>query len=133
MIKPDAVRAHKEAEILKHLTDAGFRIVALRMRRMSRAEAEKFYAVHRDKPFFGTLVEFMTSGPVVAAVLEKENAVPELRKTVGATDPAEAAEGTVRRMFGTNKTMNAIHASDSDENARYEWAIHFADDDLMLQ
>ena len=133
MIKPDAVRAHKEAEILKHLTDAGFRIVALRMRRMSHAEAEKFYAVHRDKPFFGTLVEFMTSGPVVAAVLEKENAVPELRKTVGATDPAEAAEGTVRRLFGTNKTMNAIHASDSDENARYEWAIHFADDDLMLQ
>ncbi len=133
MIKPDAVRAHKEAEILKHLTDAGFRIVALRMRRMSRAEAEKFYAVHSDKPFFGTLVEFMTSGPVVATVLEKENAVPELRKTVGATDPAEAAEGTVRRLFGTNKTMNAIHASDSDENARYEWAIHFADDDLMLQ
>ena len=133
MIKPDAVRAHKEAEILKHLTDAGFRIVALRMRRMSRAEAEKFYAVHRDKPFFGALVEFMTSGPVVAAILEKENAVPELRKTVGATDPAEAAEGTVRRLFGTNKTMNAIHASDSDENARYEWAIHFADDDLMLQ
>ena len=133
MIKPDAVRAHKEAEILKHLTDAGFRIVALRMRRMSRAEAEKFYAVHRDKPFFGTLVEFMTSGPVVAAVLEKENAVPVLRKTVGATDPAEAAEGTVRRLFGTNKTMNAIHASDSDENARYEWAIHFADSDLMLQ
>ncbi len=133
MIKPDAVRAHKEAEILKHLTDAGFRIVALRMRRMSRAEAEKFYAVHSDKPFFGTLVEFMTSGPVVAAVLEKENAVPELRKTVGATDPAEAAEGTVRRLFGTNKTMNAIHASDSDENARYEWAIHFADDALMLQ
>ena len=133
MIKPDAVRAHKEAEILKHLTDAGFRIVALRMHRMSRAEAEKFYAVHSDKPFFGTLVEFMTSGPVVAAVLEKENAVPELRKTVGATDPAEAAEGTVRRLCGTNKTMNAIHASDSDENARYEWAIHFADDDLMLQ
>ncbi|MBP3532731.1 MAG: nucleoside-diphosphate kinase [Alistipes sp.] len=133
MIKPDAVRAHKEAEILKHLTDAGFRIVALRMRRMSRAEAEKFYAVHRDKPFFGALVEFMTSGPVVAAVLEKENAVPELRKTVGATDPAEAAERTVRRLFGTNKTMNAIHASDSDENARYEWAIHFADSDLMLQ
>lgn len=133
MIKPDAVRAHKEAEILKHLTDAGFRIVALRMRKMSREEAEKFYAVHSDKPFFGTLVEFMTSGPIVAAVLEKENAVPELRKTVGATDPAEAAEGTVRRLFGTNKTMNAIHASDSDENARYEWAIHFANDDLMLQ
>ncbi len=132
MIKPDAVRAHKEADILKHLTDAGFRIVALRMRKMSRGEAEKFYAVHSDKPFFGTLVEFMTSGPIVAAVLEKENAVPELRMTVGATDPAEAAEGTVRRLFGTNKTMNAIHASDSDENARYEWAIHFADDDLML-
>lgn len=132
MIKPDAVRAHKEIEILKHLTDAGFRIAALRMRRMSREEAERFYAVHRDKQFFGALVEFMTSGPIVAAVLEKENAVSELRKTVGATDPAEAAERTVRRLFGTNKTMNAIHASDSDENARYEWAIHFSDDDLML-
>ena len=132
MIKPDAVRAHKEAAILKHLTDAGFRIVALRMRRMTREEAERFYAVHKGKPFFEPLVEFMTSGPIVAAVLEKENAVPELRKTVGATDPAEAAEGTVRRLFGTSKQQNAIHASDSDENARYEWGIHFADGDLFV-
>lgn len=132
MIKPDAVRAHKEADILKHLVDAGFRIAALRMHRMSREDAERFYAVHRGKPFFDTLIEFMTSGPVVAAVLEKDNAVPELRKTVGATNPAEAAEGTVRRLFGTDKTQNAIHASDSDENARYEWSIHFNDDDLML-
>ena len=133
MIKPDAVRAHKEADILKHLTDAGFRIVALRMHCMSREQAERLYAVHRDKPFFGTLVEFMTSGPVVAAVLKKENAVAELRRRVGATDPAEAAEGTVRRLYGTDKTMNAIHASDSDDNARKEWAIHFADGEIMTQ
>lgn len=132
MIKPDAVRAHQEAAILKHLADAGFRIVALRMHRMTREETQRFYAVHEGKPFFEPLVEFMTSGPVVAAVLEKENAVPELRKTVGATDPAEAAEGTVRRLYGTSKQQNAIHASDSDENARYEWGIHFADSDLFV-
>lgn len=132
MIKPDAVRANKTAAILKHLADAGFRIVALRMHRMTREQAERFYAVHSGKPFFEPLVEFMTSGPVVAAVLEKENAVPELRKTVGATDPAEAAEGTVRRLYGTSKQQNAIHASDSDDNARYEWAIHFEEGDLFV-
>ena len=132
MIKPDAVRVHQEAAILKHLADAGFRIVALRMHRMTREETQRFYAVHEGKPFFEPLVEFMTSGPVVAAVLEKENAVPELRKTVGATDPAEAAEGTVRRLYGMSKQQNAIHASDSDENARYEWGIHFADSDLFV-
>ena len=132
MIKPDAVRAQKHADILKHLVDSGFRIVALRMWCMSRNDAQRFYAVHRGKPFFDALVDFMTSGPIVAAVLEKEDAIAELRRTVGATDPAEAAEGTVRRLFGTNKTLNALHASDSDENARCEWGIHFSEADIML-
>ena len=132
MIKPDAVRADKTASILKHLSDAGFRIVALRMHRMTREQAERFYAVHAGKPFFEPLVEFMTSGPVVAAVLEKENAVPQLRRVVGATDPAEAAEGTVRRLYGTSKQQNATNASDSDDNARYEWAIHFGEEEVFV-
>lgn len=132
MIKPDAVRAEKHAEILAHLVRNGFKIVALKMTCMSRNDAKRFYAVHRGKPFFETLLDFMTSGPVVAAVLEHEDAVAALRKVIGATDPAEAAEGTVRRLYGTNKTQNAIHASDSDENARYEWSIHFTEKEIML-
>ena len=132
MIKPDAVRAEKHAEILAHLVCNGFKIVALKMTCMSRNDAKRFYAVHRGKPFFETLLDFMTSGPVVAAVLEHEDAVAALRKVIGATDPAEAAEGTVRKLYGTNKTQNAIHASDSDENARYEWSIHFTEKEIML-
>lgn len=132
MIKPDAVQAGKHAEILAHLVRNGFKIVALKMTCMSRNDAKRFYAVHRGKPFFETLLDFMTSGPVVAAVLEHEDAVAALRKAIGATDPAEAAEGTVRRLYGTDKTRNAIHASDSDENARYEWGIHFTDREIML-
>ena len=132
MIKPDAVRANNHAKILQHLVDAGFRIVALRMWCMSRNDAKRFYAVHAGKPFYEGLVDFMTSGPIVAAVLEKENAVAELRKTVGATDPAAAAEGTVRRLYGESVRQNAIHASDSDENARIEWQLHFKDSDIMM-
>ena len=132
MIKPDAVRANNHAKILQHLVDAGFRIVALRMWCMSRNDAKRFYAVHAGKPFYEGLVDFMTSGPIVAAVLEKENAVAELRKIVGATDPEEAAEGTIRKLYGTARRYNAIHASDSDENARTEWSIHFTEADIML-
>lgn len=131
MIKPDAVRAGNEAAILLHLKRAGFRIVALRMHQLSREDAERFYAVHKGKPFYEGLVEFMTSGPIVAAVLEKENAVAELRKTVGATNPEQAEEGTVRRLYGTSVQQNAIHASDSDENAAIEWAIHFDEKDIF--
>lgn len=131
MIKPDAVRAGNAANILKELTDRGFRIVAMKMWCMSRNDASRFYAVHKGKPFFAGLVDFMTSGPIVAAVLEKENAVAELRKEVGATNAAEAAEGTIRRMYGTSVQQNAIHASDSDENARIEWGIHFTDAEIM--
>ena len=132
MIKPDAVKANNHAKILQHLVDAGFRIVALRMWCMSRNDAKRFYAVHKEKPFFEPLVDFMTSGPIVAAVLEKENAVAELRKTVGATDPEQADEGTVRRLYGSSVRHNAIHASDSDENAKIEWQLHFKDGDIML-
>lgn len=131
MVKPDAVSKGNAAPILKALTDAGFTIVALKMWKMSTEVAQKFYAVHADKPFYGSLVEFMTSGPVVAAVLKKENAVKALRETIGATNPEEAAEGTIRKVFGTNKTMNAIHASDSDENAQIEMHIHFSDAEIM--
>ena len=132
MIKPDAVRAGNHAKILQHLVDAGFRIVALRMWCMSRNDAQRFYAVHNGKPFFDGLIDFMTSGPIVAAVLEKENAVAELRKTVGATNPEAADEGTVRKLYGSSVQQNAIHASDSDENAKIEWQLHFKDSDIML-
>ena len=98
---------------------------------MSRNDAMRFYAVHKEQPFFEPLVDFMTSGPIVAAVLEKENAVAELRKVVGATNPEEAAEGTIRKLYGTARRYNAIHASDSDENAKIEWQIHFKDSDIM--
>ena len=132
MIKPDAVRANNHTKILQHLVDAGFRIVALRMWCMSLNDAKRFYVVHKDKEFYEELSKFMSSGPIVAAVLEKENAVAELRKTVGATDPAVAAEGTVRRLYGSSVRYNAIHASDSDENARIEWQLHFKDSDIMM-
>ena len=132
MIKPDAVKANNHAKILQHLIDAGFRIVALRMWCMSRNDAKRFYAVHKEQPFFEPLVDFMISGPIVAAVLEKENAVAELRKVVGATNPEEAAEGTIRKLYGTARRYNAIHASDSDENAKIEWQLHFKDSDIML-
>lgn len=131
MVKPDAVRAGNHAAILMHLANAGFRIVALRMHQLSREDAERFYAVHYGKPFYEGLINFMTSGPIVAAVLEKENAVAELRKTVGATNPEEAEEGTVRKLYGSSVQQNAIHASDSDENAAIEWAIHFDESEIF--
>ena len=132
MIKPEAVRAGYTADILKMITDSGFRIVALRMHHLSRNDAMRFYAVHRDRPFYGELVEYMSSGPIVAAILEGEDAVTSYRRLVGATNPQEAAEGTIRAKFGTDKTANAVHASDSDENARLEWQQHFAESDIML-
>ena len=132
MIKPDAVAANNHIKILQHLVDAGFRIVALRMWCMSFNDAKRFYAVHKDRDFYEELSKFMSSGPIVAAVLEKENAVAELRKVVGATDPAQAAEGTIRRLYGTAVRYNAIHASDSDGNARLEWSLHFKECDIML-
>lgn len=129
MIKPDAVQNGHIGAILAKINEAGFRIVAMRMTRLSKETAGAFYAVHKDRPFFGELVEYMTSGPIVAAILEKENAVEDFRKLIGATDPAKAEEGTIRKMFAKSIAANAIHGSDSDENAAIEGNFFFADMD----
>lgn len=126
MIKPDAVEKGHTGAIIEKITAAGFRIVALKKTQLSRPEAEAFYSVHKERPFFGELVEFMTRGPIVAAILEKDNAVNDFRMLIGATNPAEAAEGTIRKLYATSMGENAIHGSDSDENAALEGAFHFA-------
>jgi len=126
MIKPDAVAAGHIGAILAHLNKAGFRIVAMKLTRMSPQTAGAFYAVHKERPFYGELVEFMSSGPIVAAVLEKDNAVEDFRKLIGATDPAKAEPGTIRALYAKNVGENAVHGSDSDENAAIESAFHFA-------
>ena len=126
IIKPDAVERNLTGRILAHLEEAGFRIRAIRSLRLSEAQARKFYEVHSERPFYGSLVQFMTSGPVFPVLLERDDAVPELRKTIGATDPAEAEEGTVRALFAESKERNSIHASDSDENAANEIRFFFA-------
>ncbi len=131
IIKPDAVGAGKAGKVLAHLEQGGFSVRALRMVRLTEAQAGEFYAVHRERPFFGELVEFMTSGPCIPMVLEAENAVPALRDAIGATDPAEAAEGTVRKLYAESKGRNAIHASDSDENAAREIGFFFAESDRI--
>ncbi len=127
MIKPKAVKDHHTGDILSRIENAGFKIKALKMVLMSKARAEQFYNIHRERPFFGELVAFMSSGPLVAALLEKENAVEDFRQLIGATDPAEALEGTLRQMFATSKTQNAVHGSDSDENARLEAGFFFGE------
>ena len=131
IIKPDAVESGKAGKILAHLEAAGFSVKALRMSRLSEAQAKVFYAVHAERPFFGDLVAFMTSGPCMPMVLEAEGAVPKLREVIGATDPAEAAEGTVRKLYAENKERNGIHASDSDENAAIEVGFFFSNRDLL--
>jgi len=127
IIKPDAVAGGKAGKILAHLENAGFEVRAMRLTRLDPAEAAEFYAVHRGRPFYDELVEFMTSGPVIPMVLEANEAVSRLREVIGATDPAEAAEGTVRKLYAESKGRNAIHASDSDENAATEIAFFFSD------
>lgn len=126
MIKPDAVENGHIGAILEKITSAGFRIVAMKYTQLSRRDAEEFYAIHRDRPFFDELVGFMTRGPIVSAILEKENAVEDFRALIGATNPAEAAEGTIRKLFARDIGENAIHGSDSDENAEIEGAFHFS-------
>ena len=126
MLKPDAVANGYIGAILEKITTAGFRIVAMKMTQLTKADAEAFYAIHADRPFFSELVEYMTSGPIVSAVLEKNNAVDDFRTLIGATNPAEAAEGTIRKMYAESISANAVHGSDSDENAAIEAAFHFA-------
>ncbi|HET7038870.1 MAG TPA: nucleoside-diphosphate kinase [Gemmatimonadales bacterium] len=125
IIKPDAVAAGQAGKVLAHLEDAGFRLRAARMVRLTTPEAEAFYAVHRERPFFRSLCAFMTSGPCIPMVLERDGAVAHLRVVIGATDPAEAAPGTVRKLYAESKERNAIHASDSDENAAREIGFFF--------
>jgi nucleoside-diphosphate kinase len=131
IIKPDAVAAGHAGKIIAHLEQQGFRILALRLTRLTKEQAGAFYAVHRDRPFYPELVEFMTSGAVIPLALERTDAVTTLREVIGSTDPAEAAEGTIRKLYAESKGRNAIHASDSDENAANEVAFFFAEADLV--
>lgn len=126
MIKPDAVEKGHIGGILSMISEAGFRIVSLKLTQLTVADAKKFYAVHSERPFYGELVEFMSRGPIVAAILEKDNAVEDFRKLIGATNPADAAEGTIRKKYATSVGENAVHGSDSDENAEIESNFHFA-------
>jgi nucleoside-diphosphate kinase len=131
IVKPDAVAGAKAGNILAHLEEQGFRIRAIRMTRLSEAQAGEFYAVHRERPFYGSLVGFMTSGPCMPVLLERDDAVKTLREVIGATDPAEAAEGTVRALYAESKERNAIHASDSDENASREAGFFFSEAEIL--
>jgi nucleoside-diphosphate kinase len=126
MIKPDATTAGNTGKIIDKIIEAGFTIKAMKWTKLSKEEAGTFYAVHKERPFFGELVEYMTSGPIVAAVLEKNNAVEEFRKLIGATDPAKAEPGTIRNMFAKSIAANAVHGSDSDENAQIEGSYYFS-------
>ncbi|MCS7297778.1 MAG: nucleoside-diphosphate kinase [Bacteroidia bacterium] len=130
LIKPDAIAAGQAGKIIDHILQAGFRIIALKMVRLNRAQAEAFYAIHRERPFFASLVEFMTSGPVIALVLEKENAVSAYRALMGATDPVKAAPGTLRALYGQTIERNAVHGSDTPENAQREIAFFFSEMEL---
>jgi nucleoside-diphosphate kinase len=131
IVKPDAFGANKAGKIIALLEEKGFRVKAARVLHLTKKQAGAFYEVHKDRPFYGELVEFMTSGPCMPLVLEKANAVAALREAIGATDPAEAAAGTVRKLYAESKGRNAIHASDSDENAAREARFFFAETDLI--
>lgn len=131
IIKPDAFNGGKAGKIIAHLEQQGFKVRAARVLHLSDAQAKDFYAVHKERPFYGSLCTFMTSGPCMPMVLEKADAVAELRKAIGATDPAEAAAGTVRKLYADSKERNAIHASDSDENAQRESRFFFSDTELL--
>ncbi len=131
MIKPDAVKAGHIGGILAMINENGFRIKAMKLTRLSVEKASAFYAVHSERPFFAELVEFMTSGPIVAAVLEKQNAVEDFRALIGATNPAEADPGTIRALYATSIGENAVHGADSDDNARREASFHFSETEMF--
>lgn len=132
MIKPDAVSDGYIGAILQQINEAGFKIVAMKMTKLSKEVASKFYEIHKERPFFGELVDFMSSGPIVAAVLQKENAVEDYRTLIGATNPADAAEGTIRAKYARNVGENAVHGADSDENALREARFHFSEYELFI-
>lgn len=131
MLKPDAIENGHMGKIIDMIIQAGFSIKAMKLTRLTEDQAKKFYEVHAERPFYGELVEYMTSGPIVAAILEKDNAVADFRTLIGATDPAEAAEGTIRKYYAESKGRNAVHGSDSDENAAIEGKFHFTDAEIF--
>jgi nucleoside-diphosphate kinase len=131
MLKPDAIENGHMGKILDMIIQAGFSIKAMKYTQLSEDQAKKFYEVHSERPFYGELVEYMTSGPIVAAILEKDNAVADFRALIGATDPAEAAEGTIRKYYAESKGRNAVHGSDSDENAEIEGKFHFTASEIF--
>jgi len=130
IIKPDAVKKNLQGNIIQKISDSGFKILGMKMLNLADATAGKFYEVHKERPFYKELCSFMTSGPVVTIALEKENAVADYRTLIGATDPAEAAEGTIRKLYADSKSENAVNGSDSEENKRYEVALFFAEREL---
>ena len=131
MLKPDAIENGHMGKIIDMIINAGFQIKAMKYTTLSVAQAQEFYAVHSERPFYGELVDYMTSGPIVAAILEKENAVADFRNLIGATDPSEAAEGTIRKYYAESKGRNAVHGSDSDENAAIESEFHFSPSEIF--
>ena len=130
IIKPDAVKKNVQGHIIQKILDADFKILGMKMLRLSVAQAKAFYAVHKEKPFYKDLVEFMTSGPVITIALRKENAIADYRKLIGATDPAKADEGTVRKLYASNVQENAVHGSDSVENGKIEVAFFFSEAEI---
>ena len=131
MLKPDALENGHTGKIIDMIIQAGFQIKAMKLTQLTTEQAQKFYEVHAERPFYGELVEYMTSGPIVAAILEKDNAVADFRTLIGATDPADAAEGTIRRYYAESKGRNAVHGSDSDENAAIEGEFHFSVSEIV--
>jgi nucleoside-diphosphate kinase len=131
MLKPDAIENGYTGKVLDMIVEAGFEIKAMKYTRLTEEQAQKFYEVHSERPFYGELVEYMTSGPIVAAILEKDNAVADFRALIGATDPADAEDGTIRKSYAESKAKNAVHGSDSDENAAIEGEFHFSAADIF--
>ena len=131
MLKPDALENGHTGKIIDMIIQTGFQIKAMKLTQLTTEQAQKFYEVHAERPFYGELVEYMTSGPIVAAILEKDNAVADFRALIGATDPAEAAEGTIRKLYAESKGRNAVHGSDSDDSAAREGVFHFAANEIF--
>jgi nucleoside-diphosphate kinase len=131
MLKPDALENGHTGKIIDMIIQAGFQIKAMKLTQLTTEQAQKFYEVHAERPFYGELVDYMTSGPIVAAILEKDNAVADFRTLIGATDPADAAEGTIRKYYAESKGRNAVHGSDSDENAAIEGEFHFSASEIV--
>jgi nucleoside-diphosphate kinase len=131
ILKPDCLQKNVHGKVIQHIIDAGFEIKGMRLLRLTEDSAKKFYEVHKERPFYGELVEYMTSGPVIPMCLEKDNAVADFRKTIGATNPENAEEGTIRKMYADSIEKNIVHGSDSPENAKKEIAHFFNDSDLV--